>query len=345
MLTNLLIPFLLARLLSGISVSALVVVALFVAVRVLRRFRLGETSEGQLLLERRAELVATLVQAALGMAIFNLALTVLAADHLSQAIRGAMCAYGVFSSNDLGFLPLGTSALAALACVLWLTLHRLDLALPDPRLTRRKFIALFIVGPLVLLDLWATLAWACDLDLGVVATCCSASIDQAGTQTFGAAPMGGRVTLYYAALATLALAVLALFALYRRPGRVRAWTAAALAALSVALCLPAIVGYVAPHMYENPRHLCPFCLLHADALGIGWPLFGALFLAGSLGLSLVVLESQRRRAADDAIVSALEARVAKVAMLGFVITFVLCVFPVARYAWISGGAPLFGGPG
>ncbi|NOY90833.1 MAG: hypothetical protein GXP55_06435 [Deltaproteobacteria bacterium] len=343
MLTNLLRPWILARLLSGISVGALTLMALFVAWRVLREFRPQETSEGQLLLERRAELVATVVQAALGLSVFNLALTVLAADHLSGAIRGAMCAYGVFSANDLGFLPLGTSALASLGCVLWLVLHRLDLALPDPRLTRRKFMALFIVGPLILLDLWATLSWAFDLDLGVVATCCSTSIDRAGVQTLGAAPMGGRVTLYYLALATLALSVLALVALARRAGRPRALLAAALSALSVALSLPAIVAYVAPHVYENPRHLCPFCLLHADAWGIGWPLFASLFLGGSLGLGLVVLESQRRLVSDDELLATHEARIARLAALAFVITFLLCVFPVAHYAWISGGASLFGG--
>jgi len=342
MLSNLLRPFILARLLSGAAVASLAIVALFVTWQVLRRFELNQTSEAQLQLERRAELSATVMQTALGISVFNLALTALTADHLSEAIRGAMCAYGVFSANAHGFLPLWTSLAAATACVLWLALHRLDLALPEPRLTRRKFVALLAVAPLLLIDLWATLAWAFDLDLGVVATCCSATIDRAGVQTFGADPSAGRATLYYAAVAILTLTIASLALLRRRPSRPLAWISALLSAASAGVSLPAIIGYVAPHVYENPRHLCPFCLLHADAWGIGWPLFGALFAGAASGLSLAVLESQRRASGDGAAVSALEARVARLSLWSFAIVLTLFIVPVVRYAIISGGASLFG---
>ena len=55
MITNLLRPWILARLSSGAAVAILCAVAVVVAWRVLSRWRIGTTSEGQLILERRAE--------------------------------------------------------------------------------------------------------------------------------------------------------------------------------------------------------------------------------------------------------------------------------------------------
>ena len=69
MLTNLLRPWILARLLSGAAVLALVIYGAVVAWRVLKHWRVGKSSEGQLALERRAELVATIVQVALSIAV------------------------------------------------------------------------------------------------------------------------------------------------------------------------------------------------------------------------------------------------------------------------------------
>ena len=62
---NLLRPWVLARLFSGAATVALCLIGAIVAARVLRYWRVGATSEGQLALERRAELVAAVVQVAL----------------------------------------------------------------------------------------------------------------------------------------------------------------------------------------------------------------------------------------------------------------------------------------
>jgi len=163
MLTNLLHPLLLLRIVAAVVVAVLVLAGTRVAWQVLVRWQIGRANEGQLLLERRAELVATLVQGALVMTVAGLALTVLAADRLTPSIRGAMCAYGVFGSTPTGFYALWTSAAAATACSLWVVLHRLDLRLATPALTRRKFVALLLIAPVVLTDLVAQLRFVLDL--------------------------------------------------------------------------------------------------------------------------------------------------------------------------------------
>lgn len=342
MITNLLRPWILARLLSGGAVLALCLFGAWVAWRVLRHWRVGATNEGQLALERRAELVAAVVQVALVIAIVDLALTVLAADRMTHSIRGAMCAWGVFDASPWGFVALAATALGAAACALWVVLHRLDLSTARPTLTRRKFVALFGIVPILAFDLFATTRWALDLDMQVVASCCSLGLDQAlGPSATGGG--GPRALSGWLALGAVIGAVLASAWAWRRPGRFTAWLAAALSVAALAAAVPAILWVVAPHVYETPHHLCPFCLLHADVGGIGWPLFSALFAAAICGAGVGLVESQRRASGDSEAAFALERRLGGWAMILWTITLTLAVLPVARYAWITGGASLFGG--
>lgn len=344
MITNLLRPWILARLLSGAAVAILVAFALVVAWRVLRSWRVGATSEGQLALERRAELVAAVVQVALVVAVADLALTVLSADRLTHSIRGAMCAWGVFDASPYGFATLATSALVAAGCALWVVLHRLDLSLERPTLTRRKFLALFALAPLVFVDLALTARFVLDLDMTVVASCCSVGLDDAlgASSASSGGPHELAATL---GLGTAVLAILASLVAWRvSRRRTTSSIAVALASvLALAAAIPAILFFVAPHAYETPSHLCPFCLLHADVLGIGWPLFGALFAAAICGAGVGLVESQRRASGEPSALAAMERRLAGSAALLWMVALALGAAPVVRYAWITGGASLFGG--
>ena len=175
-LGNLLRPLFLARMLSGLAAALLCTYGARIALQVLRLYRVGRSSEGQLLLERRAELAATVVEVALGIGVLNLALSVVAADRLAPEIQGAMCAYGVFGAGEGGFLALGTTAALALGCALWIGLHRFDLRLRQPTLTRAKFLGLLLLVPFFWADLVLTFRFITDLDLAAVASCCSLSL-------------------------------------------------------------------------------------------------------------------------------------------------------------------------
>lgn len=343
MITNLLQPWLLARIVLGVAVSALLLVAVRHSVRVLRHWRVGVTSEGQLALERRAELVAAVVQVALVLVIAGLALTVLAADRLSGSIRGAMCAYGVFGSTPTGWLALATGALAAAACALWVVLHRFDLKLAQPTLTRPKFLFLLAIAPLVWIDLFANVRFALDLDLTMVASCCSAELDTAaGAAVDYGAPGASRSSLAWIALAAAGAAALAGIWARRRPGPAPAWTAVVVSLAAAAAAVPAILYYVAPHAYEVPHHHCPFCLLRGDVGGIGWPLFAAVFAGTILGAAFGVVELGRRASADPQAASALERSLGRWAAISWIAAAAIAAIPVVRFALASGGASLFG---
>lgn len=313
-----------------------------VAAKVLRHWRVGASNEGQLALERRAELVAAVVQVALVIAVTDLALTVLTADRLTHSIRGAMCAFGVFDANPWGFIALASSAAVAAACALWMVLHRLDLSLARPTLTKRKFVALLFLAPLLAFDLYATAKWALELDMQVVASCCSVGLDDAlgGTST---ADGGPRALSGWVALGAAGCASLAGTMTWRRPGTVLAYLTALLSGVAAVAAIPAILWVVAPHVYETPHHLCPFCLLHAEAGGIGWLLFGALFSAAVTGLALGVVESQRAASGEADRIGAMQRQLGGWAAVGWALTLILASAPVIRYALVTGGASLFGG--
>ena len=342
MITNLLRPWILARLLSGAAVAILVAFALVVAWRVLRAWRVGATSDGQLALERRAELVAAVVQVALVVAVADLALTVLSADRLTHSIRGAMCAWGVFDASRYGFAALATSALVAAGCALWVVLHRLDLSLERPALTRRKFLALFALAPLVFVDLALTALFVLDLDMTVVASCCSVGLDDALGASAGTAS-GPHELAASLGLGAAVLAILAALLAWRWPGTARSIATALASVVALGAAIPAILLFVAPHAYETPSHLCPFCLLHGDVLGIGWPLFGALFAAAICGAGVGLVASQRRASGEPAALARMERRLAGSAALLWALALALGIAPVVRYAWLTGGASLFGG--
>lgn len=342
MLSNLFRPWVLARLTSGTAVLLLCLFGVSVAAKVLRHWRVGASNEGQLALERRAELVAAVVQVALVIAVSDLALTVLTADRLTHSIRGAMCAWGVFDANPWGFVALATSAAAAATCALWMVLHRLDLALSRPTLTKRKFISLFVLAPLLAFDLYATARWTFELDMQVVASCCSVGLDDA-LGTGGTADGGPRMMSGWLALGAAGSAAVAALMTRRRPGTVLAYLTAVLSGFAAVAALPAILWIVAPHVYETPHHLCPFCLLHAEAGGIGWALFAALFLAAVTGVALGIVETQRAASGQNEVVGALQRRLGTWAAAGWMLTIVIAAAPIVRYALLTGGASLFGG--
>lgn len=349
MLTNLLRPEVVARLVAGLSVSCLLVVAVVIAVDILLRLRVARPgharldSELQLSLERRTELLSALVSVGLGITILNALLTLFAADRLSDSVRGAMCAFGVFAAG--GWWALCTSVSAALLCGLWLVLHRIDLSTERSYLTRTKLGGLLVLAPLCWLDLWLTARWLVGLDMQVVSSCCSVGLDRWAEAALGARAMAAGASTAWAGAA----AVVTLLAFFvsarcaRRPSRAWARMAAVFSLAAAALALPAIALYVAPHAYETPRHLCPFCLLRIDeAGGIGWPLLFSLALGTLVGLSLTLLESLRRVRPLISSIENLERRLCRWSAAAWLTGLGFGLAPVVRYAWLTGGASVFG---
>lgn len=328
------------RLVAAIATTSLFLYGAVVGARVLRHARVQAATEGQLLLERHFELAGNLVRlAALGQ-IVSLGLSVLAADRLSGAIQGAMCGYGVVHQNPWGWPSLGVTIVVSLAAGVLLQLLALDRTVRGLDLMRPIATLCIAMAPAALVDTVLSSAWLGSLDFSVVASCCSTSLGESHRD----APQfwqGPRLLATWGAVMGAAFAVgTSLFA-SRKPVPSLVTIAGGAALAVVPFALGAAVLEVAPHVYEVPEHLCPFCLFKADAYFIGYPLFGAIFLAATWGasaaLAALLSRGEHARAAFPAFAKTRLLRQA----CAWGVALTVGALPVAIYAISSPGASLF----
>jgi hypothetical protein len=333
-------PWVMIRLIAGAVTTLLFGYGAIVAARILTYAHLEAATEGRLLLERQSELAATLVRVGAIVQLFSLVLSVVAADRLSGSIRGAMCGYGVVQQNRWGWPSLGATLVVSLGAGILLQLLALDRRVRGLDLMRPLAALCLALAPIAAIDWGLAVAWLTKLDLSVVASCCSTTLDAArreGTSFW----QGPRLLSTWGSAVGIPIAIGAsLFAL-RRPVRAVVGLAGATTLAVVPLTVGAVVLEIAPHVYEVPEHLCPFCLFKADAYFIGYPLFGAIFLAVTWGLgaavAAVVSTGTHARMAFPAFARSRMARQAA----AWAVALVVGAAPVILYNMASPGASLF----
>jgi hypothetical protein len=339
-MSNLLEPWVLLRIVAGVVTTFLFAWGARTALKVLRHFDVAEATEGQLALERQVELSSTFVRVGALVQVASLLLTVLAADRLSHAVRGAMCAYGVFAANESGFPSLFLTIGVAVVAGVLAQLYAFDARVRGMDLVRPLAYATLAVAPLAAGDLYLSMRFLLKLDLSVVASCCSVQLDAATANGSGYARGPRELATLLASVGALAAIAVALFA-SRRPTAPRVVAAGALALVTLPLAAAACVLEVAPHAFEVPQHVCPFCLLKADVLGLGYPLFGAIFLAAVWGAGAAVAAILARGpAASAAFGPFAKSRLVREAV-AWSVALALGAAPIVRYAIVAGGASLF----
>jgi len=342
-MTNLLEPWVLLRLSAGLVAFALFARGAMTAQKVLRHFDVRRATEGQLALEKQLELAATFARVAAVVQALALVLSALAADRMSHGVRGAMCAYGVFSAHEWGFRSLAATTGVALAAGIVTQLYAFDARVRSFDLARPLAIATCLMAPLSLLDLAAASKFLLGLDLSVVASCCSVQLDPIAA-TGEAHAFGPRVLLTVIAVTGTLLSITAALLAARSPSRARVLAAGVLSVLTLPAALAASVLEVAPHAFEVPTHVCPFCLLNGDVFAIGYPLYGALFFATVLAGGTAVSAVLSRSAAAKAALGAFVARRLRLGAIAWGCALALGALPVIRFAIVAGGASLFQGP-
>ena len=88
----------------------------------------------------------------------------------------------------------------------------------------------------------------------------------------------------------------------------------------------------------------PFCLLRSDVYGIGYPLFGSIFLAviwGTGAAAGALLTGASREAPGSATFGAFARPRLRAEAIAWTVALVVGAFPVVRYAIIAGGTSLF----
>jgi hypothetical protein len=284
-------PAALALLLAA-SLNALMLAAssLF-ALHLLRHWNPASGSERQIALERRTYLVSTLVGLSLLLGLPALALFVHNADAMAPFFTGAMCAVGSLKVNVWGMPALFAMLAGFFLAAAWLVLNHLDSRGWDTPLMRGKYRLLLVLGPLALAQ--AVLLWLYYLNLNpeVITSCCGSLFGPAASGVaaeMAALPAATAMPVFFI-FWLLTLAAGMAFVARRRFGRLFGL----LAALHFPLALAAIVAFIAPYIYEQPNHHCPFCLLQAEHDYAGWVLYLPLFLGTAAGIGAGLAASMR----------------------------------------------------
>jgi hypothetical protein len=336
---NLLEPWVLARIVTAMVTASLFAYGAVVSARVLRHAHVAAATEGQLSLERHFELAGNLVRFGAVAQLFSLILALLAADRLSGAIQGAMCGYGVVHQNRWGWASLGTTVAVSLAAGVLLQLLALDRRVRGLDLMRPLAWTCIAVAPVALLDTILASAWLGSLDFSVLASCCSTTLgERHESAVFWQGP---RILATWGALIGSGLAIATALLAFRKPARSLVTLAGLTALVVVPIAVGAVILEVAPHVYEVPVHLCPFCLFKSDAYFIGYPLFGAVFLAGIWGLggaaAALLSNGEHTRLAFPAFARSRMIRQAS----AWAVALIIGALPVGLYAVSSPGASLF----
>jgi hypothetical protein len=278
-------PALALLLAASLNALALAAAGVF-AFHLLRHWNPDRGSEQQIALERRTYLVSTLVGLSLVLSLPALALFVHTADAMAPFFTGAMCAVGSLKANAWGLPALYAMLAGFFLAAAWLVLNHLDNQGWDTPLIRVKYRLLLALAPLAVAQAGLLWAYFLNLDPQVITSCCGSLFGPAASGTaaeLAALPLAQAAPVFVATLA-LTLAAGAAFLIRGRFGR----GFAVLAGLHLPIALGAVVAFIAPYIYEQPNHHCPFCLLQAEHGYAGWVLYPPLFLgtAAALGVGL-----------------------------------------------------------
>lgn len=261
------------------------------ALYLLRHWNPASASARQIALERRTWLVSTLVGLALVVSLPVLALFVHTADAMAPFFTGAMCAVGSLKASAWGLPALLAQLALSFLAAAWLVLNHLDQLGWDAPLIRRKYRLLLVLAPLAVIQAGLLWLYFLDLDPEVITSCCGSLFGPASggvAAELAALPRDwARPSFFAALLATLATG--GAFLATGRPGALFG----VLSGLQFPVAVAAVVAFIAPYIYEQPNHHCPFCLLQAEHGYAGWLLYPPLFLGTAAGIGVGLATSAR----------------------------------------------------
>ena len=315
--------------LSLLSLVALIltVIATRTAVKVLRWWDPASDSNRQIRLENETWLSSTLVQYGMGFQILSLLLFVLAADHFSQVISGAMCATGALTANAYGMPTLLLKILGAFFYGFWIVLHGFDIRSEQYPLLKAKYIALVCLLPLLAVDVVSQTLYLANLEPDIITSCCAVVFGEGGGDSgnlLGAVPQGTLSMLFYGI--ALVLVFCGSF-LLRCLHPLLLWLNGLVWLLFVGVSLVAITTIFSSYIYAMPYHHCPFCILKPEYGYIGLLIYGTLLPAAFFGISGALAKLIPTRIGLDAVVH----RFQKTAMLLSTLLLVLFVLVVSYH--------------
>lgn len=308
------------------------------AVRVIRLWDQDSDSQRQIALESEIWLSSTLVQYGLGFQVISLLLYVLAADHFSQMLVGAMCATGALLANGYG-LPLLLVKMAGVFLYgWWIVLHQLDVSSEEYPLVRVKYVFLLLLLPLLLADTILLFFYLQGLQPDIITSCCAVIFGQAPgagamQNLFSGQDEGAALLVYYGW--GLVVLVVGGAAWQRQKVTLYRLYGVGMGVFFV-VALHTLITVFSSYIYAMPFHNCPFCMLKREYGGFGFWLYLPLFITAFCGITPMVIEPCKAKAALAETVARLQRKLIAVSVLTLVLYALLSSGHYLLYLLLGG---------
>lgn len=264
-------------LLSESTLFILLLVAFIVSLKVLLKWDFESFTPLQFTLEKQAYLVTTITLFVFAMKFLLILYFIFSIDALSLLVPGAMCGAGVIEANDYGSYLLILKLIILFFLTLWLYINAYDMQTKNHQWFKEKSWLFSFIFLLIIVELGLDFSYFSNIDTHLPVSCCSALFGQ--LEGANPLPFGLSIPL----LLVLFYLLYALVLLTLKTNQTLLYMVANI--LFVYIAYYAVVYFFGTYIYQLPTHKCPFCMLQAEYMYVGYVLWASLFIGSYIGLS------------------------------------------------------------
>jgi hypothetical protein len=321
-------PGVLALILGSGVTLILLLFASVLGTRILRRWDITSSSEEQLILERRTYLVSTLVQYGLLFEVLSIFLFIYTADDLRNLLVGAMCATGTLNANSYGFPALYAKIATVFIAASWIALNYIDNRAEDYPLTKKKYLLLLFIVPVVAAGYLLEIGFFSRLSPNVITSCCGVLFSGGGSgiaSSLASLPVHPTEIVFYS---LCSLVVITGIAAARKGGTPYTLLLSVLSGLFFFVSIGAIISFISLYIYQMPTHHCPFCILQYHYYYMGYPLYATIFAGCFFGMMTGVVEPMKKIPSLSGVIPAIQKKWALIATIAIIVFLTITLFPM-----------------
>jgi len=284
-------PAIIALYISSLLIGFMILYSAWYGIRILLKWDISSGSDFQLALERRTYLISTILTYIFVFELLSFFLYIYTVDQLHTLFVGAMCAAGALKVNGYGYPALIFKIVNFMAAGLWLIMNYADNRAYDYPLTKKKYLFLLIITPLILAEVVLQTRYFLLLRPDIITSCCGRLFSPGSGTLAGdiaTLPPVPMAVAYYLSLGTNMTAGF-YFYWKNRCG----YLFGGLSTVHFIISITAILSFISPYFYELPTHHCPFCVLQSEYGYVGYILYGALFGNAVTGMGVGILMPYR----------------------------------------------------
>lgn len=331
-----------ALMICSVGILFLGLMAAWCGIKVVCFWDSGADTARQIRLETEVWLTSALMKYALFFQVVSLVMLVLAADAFSGTLVGAMCATGAFLANDYGIVTLLVKIVLVFFCGYWLLLNHLDNQSESYPLVKSKYIFLFFLLPLMVVDAVFQFLYLIKLEPDVLTSCCGVLFKSSSGDGYNLLdPYSPVVLLGSLYLTTVILATSGLQLFYTaQKGKNYSNAILMLNTTGWIVFFPTalwtVIVFFSSYIYAMPSHRCPFDILQANYSYIGFPIYLSLFSATFLGATSGLIEPLKKLAGLAVPVSRYRAMAIPASILFLIIFILITAYAPVVYLVVGG---------